>query len=145
MGLFGDRNALSVKRDTVGKLPQKIIVIRPLLSCCEIGRMSTHDLNVDVDVDRIDQHIPCPRGRVMQVFQRGVNESLVIGPDVVITVLDIQSHCVRIAVQNPAASPSYYEETLFLDGGDDDCDPEASTIACFEDELELSGSHTSGW
>lgn len=89
----------------------------------------------------------------MQVFQRGVNESLVIGQDVVITVLDIQPHCVRIAVRDPEASPTYYEKTLFFDNGDDDgLSEETESFSfqkddafCFEEDLELTGSHLSGW
>lgn len=107
--------------------------------------MSTHDRDVDVDVDMLDQHIPMSRGRVMQIFQRGVNESLVIGRDVVVTVLEIQPHCVRIAVQDPEGSPSYYEETLFLEGGDDDCEPEEMDAADLDEELQLSGSPVRSW
>ena len=89
----------------------------------------------------------------MQVFQRGVNESLVIGQDVVITVLDIQPHCVRIAVQDPEASPAYYEQTLFFDDGNDKgFSEEAESFSfqkedafCFEEEPELTGSHLSSW
>ncbi len=88
----------------------------------------------------------------MQVFQRGVNESLVIGREVVITVLDIQPHCVRIGVRDPEASPSYYEETLFLDDRDDDGPSSEQDVSCFDDELEcfeddleLTGSRLGCW
>lgn len=81
----------------------------------------------------------------MQVFQRGVNESLVIGRDVVVTVLEIQPHCVRIAVQNPDAVPSYYEETLYFEEGDDDGSAEANEAECFDRELELSGHALRAW
>jgi len=55
----------------------------------------------------------------MQIFQRGVNESLVIGCDVVVTVLNIQPSCVRLGIHDPNSFPAYWEETLFLedDGG----------------------------
>lgn len=88
----------------------------------------------------------------MQVFQRGVNESLVIGQDMVITVLDIQPHCVRIAVQNPEAFPAYYEKTLYFGEGDDDQPADepkpflfGQSSYCFEEDLELTGSHLGSW
>lgn len=76
----------------------------------------------------------------MQVFQRGVNESLVIGQGMVVTVLEIQPHCVRIAVRNPEADPSYYEETLFLEENEDDCSIDLFDEDCAEHDLELIGS-----
>ena len=54
----------------------------------------------------------------MQIFQRGVNESLKIGCDVVVTVLEIQPDCVRLGIKNPKATPAYWEETIFIDGDD---------------------------
>lgn len=88
----------------------------------------------------------------MQIFQRGVNESVVIGRDVVVTVLDIQPHCVRIAVRNPEASPAYIEQTLFFDPRDDgesssnsDTYAHEESLYCFDEELELSGSHLGSW
>jgi carbon storage regulator CsrA len=56
----------------------------------------------------------------MQTFLRGVNESLVIGHDVVVTVLEIQSTWVRLGIRDPKADPAYWEETVYLD--DDDLD-----------------------
>ncbi len=67
----------------------------------------------------------------MQVYQRGLNQSLIIGHDVVVTVLDIQPHCVRISIQDPEAIPPYWEETLYLDDGDTETD-----------DLTLAGSAT---
>jgi carbon storage regulator CsrA len=59
----------------------------------------------------------------MRIFQRGINESLVIGRDVVVTVLEIQPTWVRLSIENPHALPSYREETLYLaDDGDDDAE-----------------------
>ncbi len=69
----------------------------------------------------------------MQVYQRGLNESLVIGHDVVVTVLDIQPHCVRIGIQDPEAIPPYWEETLYLH--DDETE---------SDDMALAGS-TAAW
>ncbi len=88
----------------------------------------------------------------MQVFQRGVNESLVIDQDVIITVLDIQPHCVRIGVRNPDACPAYYEKTLYFDNGEESEPsykpsgfPFEAESYCFEEELELTGSHLGSW
>lgn len=71
----------------------------------------------------------------MHIFQRGVNQSLVIGQDMVITVLDIQPHCVRLGITDPDAIPPYWEETLYLDGVEADA----------ECVLELAGSRNSSW
>ena len=57
----------------------------------------------------------------MRIFQRGVNEGLVIGRNVVVTVLEIQSTWVRLGIRDPNSSPDYWEETLFVedDGRED--------------------------
>ncbi|HUQ71895.1 MAG TPA: carbon storage regulator [Planctomycetaceae bacterium] len=52
---------------------------------------------------------------MMQVFQRGVQESLVIGHDVVVTVLEIMPSWVRLGINDPSNDPEYWEETLFLE------------------------------
>ena len=51
----------------------------------------------------------------MQVFQRGVQESLVIGDDVVVTVLEIMPSWIRLGITDPSSDPEYWEETLFLE------------------------------
>ena len=56
----------------------------------------------------------------MQVFQRGVDESLFIGDDVVVTVLEIMPNCVRLGITDPNSVPEYWEETLFLDTENED-------------------------
>lgn len=58
----------------------------------------------------------------MQVFQRGVDESLVIGSEVVVTVLDVQDGCVRLGITDPNSTPSYREETLYLEVESDEID-----------------------
>lgn len=60
----------------------------------------------------------------MQVFQRGVDESLVIGQDVVVTVLEIQPSCVRLGITDPNNIPEYWEETLYLE----DVEEEGSSL-----------------
>lgn len=69
----------------------------------------------------------------MQIFVRGVDESLVIGDGVTVTVLEIQPHCVRVGIQDQNATPSYWEETLFVESGDESADVE------FELALPLRG------
>jgi len=60
----------------------------------------------------------------MRVFQRGVNESLIIDNTLEITVLEIQSNHVRLAISSPYETPSYREETIYIDGPDVDSDLE---------------------
>lgn len=54
----------------------------------------------------------------MREFLRGVNQSLIIDQEVEVTVLEIQEHCVRLGINAPNEFPSYWEETLFLEGPD---------------------------
>lgn len=49
----------------------------------------------------------------MLIFSRQVNEGLVIGNDIHVTVLDIHEDHVRLAISSPHDEPSYREETLF--------------------------------
>lgn len=49
----------------------------------------------------------------MQVITRHVNEELVIGDDIRVTVLDIHRDHVRIAISSSQGQPSYWEETLY--------------------------------
>lgn len=85
----------------------------------------------------------------MHIFQRGVNESLMIGPKVVVTVLEITPHCVRLAVEDPDGTPSYREETIYLEG-EVSLDSDDSVYAVNESESgrherALSGSRYLGW
>lgn len=48
----------------------------------------------------------------MQYITRAVNESLVIGDDIHVTVLDIHDNQVRLAISSPHDVPSYWEQTL---------------------------------
>lgn len=63
----------------------------------------------------------------MRVFQRGVDESLMIGRDVVVTVLDVHSSYVRLGITDPHSDPSYREETLYLED-EFDADEEGSSL-----------------
>jgi carbon storage regulator CsrA len=49
----------------------------------------------------------------MQMITRRVNESLVIGGDIHVTVLDICKDRVRLAISSPENFPSYWEQTLY--------------------------------
>jgi carbon storage regulator CsrA len=51
----------------------------------------------------------------MQMITRRVNESLVIGSDIHVTVLDICENCVRLAISSPKNFPQYWEQTLYWD------------------------------
>ena len=48
----------------------------------------------------------------MLLMTRQVNEGLVIGDDIHVTVLDIYDDHVRLAISSPNDEPSYREETL---------------------------------
>ena len=56
----------------------------------------------------------------MKVFSRRENEGLVIGDDVAVTVLQIRSGHVRLAIACPRLTPSYWEETLFWSAEEDE-------------------------
>ena len=49
----------------------------------------------------------------MLELTRQVNEGLVIGDDIHVTVLDIHEDHVRLAISSPNDEPSYREETLY--------------------------------
>ena len=51
----------------------------------------------------------------MQFISRRENEGLVIGDDIFLTVLQIRHDHVRLAVSCPRLTPSYWEETLFVE------------------------------
>jgi carbon storage regulator CsrA len=53
------------------------------------------------------------RGGEMQMITRRVNEGLVIGNDIHVTVLDISRDNVRLAISSPNNTPSYWEQTLY--------------------------------
>lgn len=64
----------------------------------------------------------------MKVISRRENEGLVIGGDINITVLQIRTDCVRLAISCPRLIPSYWEQTLFVQPQEE------------QSELELSGA-----
>ena len=49
----------------------------------------------------------------MKVISRRENESLVIGEDIFVTVLEVRGDRVRLAISCARMTPSYWEETVF--------------------------------
>lgn len=56
----------------------------------------------------------------MQMITRRVNESLVIGSDIHVTVLDICKNSVRLGISSPKHNPQYWEQTLYWNDSRDD-------------------------
>jgi carbon storage regulator len=50
----------------------------------------------------------------MHVISRGVNEGLVIGDDISVTVLEVQDEFVRLGICSPNEVPAYREETVYM-------------------------------
>ena len=63
----------------------------------------------------------------MKIISRRENEGLVIGDDISVTVLQIRSDHVRLAVSCPRLTPSYWEETLFVAAAEEPGELELST------------------
>ena len=51
----------------------------------------------------------------MHIVTRQVNEGIVIGGNLHVTVLEVHEDRVRLAISCPDAVPSYREETLYFD------------------------------
>ena len=49
----------------------------------------------------------------MEVFSRRENERLLIGDDVVVTVLQVERQYVRLSIECPRLTPAYREEILY--------------------------------
>jgi carbon storage regulator CsrA len=67
-----------------------------------------------IDPARISNHQFDLRGFLMRIISCREDEGLVIGDDICVTVLQIQSDYVRLAISCPQMTPSYREETLFF-------------------------------
>jgi carbon storage regulator CsrA len=63
----------------------------------------------------------------MQFISRRENEGLVIGDDISVTVLQIRNNHVRLAVSCPRLTPSYWEETLFVQTAEEPGELELTT------------------
>lgn len=50
----------------------------------------------------------------MHVISRCENQALVIGDDIIVTVLNIREDHVRLAISSPHDTPSYWEQDLYL-------------------------------
>jgi carbon storage regulator CsrA len=66
------------------------------------------------DSARISNHQFDLRGFLMRIISCREDEGLVIGDDIFVTVLQIRSDYVRLAISCPQMTPSYREETLFV-------------------------------
>ncbi|MDB5385656.1 MAG: Global regulator protein family [Planctomycetaceae bacterium] len=66
----------------------------------------------------------------MRVYTRGENQSLVIGRDIVVTVLQVFPDHVRVGIATPQSEPQYWEADLFL--------PEDTNLEDVELELSLN-------
>jgi len=77
-----------------------------------LGQNSRAELALFIKNSMILQYM---RGIVMQIFTRQVNEGLVIGEGIHVTVLDIHDDHVRLGISSPNEFPSYWEQTLYLD------------------------------
>ena len=51
----------------------------------------------------------------MRVFTTAENESIEIGDDLLLTVLEIQDDCVRVGISSLNREPYYREETLYVE------------------------------
>ena len=51
----------------------------------------------------------------MRIFDSAEDESIIVGDDIEVKVLEINEDYVRLAISSPAHDPAYREETIFLD------------------------------
>jgi hypothetical protein len=69
----------------------------------------------DEDSTRIGKFISLEfRGNVMHIISRRVEESLMIGDDISVTVLEICEDHVRLGITRLSDVPDYWEQTLYL-------------------------------
>lgn len=74
----------------------------------------------------------------MRVYTRGVDEGLMIGDNVQVNVLEVNSDSVRLAIIDPNSTPSYREEVLFLPSDDDEFEVSDGYSTEYEPSLDLS-------
>lgn len=55
----------------------------------------------------------------MRVLSRSENQGFVIGEDVFVTVLNVHPNRVRLAISCARLTPSYWEETLYVNSGEE--------------------------
>ena len=51
----------------------------------------------------------------MQIISRRENEAIVIGDDILVTVLEVEDDFVRLAIESPHEEPSYREQVIHLE------------------------------
>ncbi len=75
----------------------------------------------------------------MRVYTRGVDEGLMIGETVQVNVLEVQADCVRLAIIDPDASPTYREEVVYLRTEPGDCqdglEEDAPNCCAFDEDF----------
>ncbi len=54
----------------------------------------------------------------MVVLSRLINESVIIGNNIRVTILDVKDNQVRIGITAPDHTPSYWEQTIFTSDED---------------------------
>ena len=52
---------------------------------------------------------------VSRLISRHANEGIVIGDDIHVTVLNVYTDHVRLAISSPRDVPSYWEQTLYME------------------------------
>jgi sRNA-binding carbon storage regulator CsrA len=90
--------------------------------CLAVALRSTGALAIELSsaVSGSPKVLQKARGGQMRMMTRRVNESLVIGSDIHVTVLDIRENCVRLAISSPEAFPQYWEQTLYWNPAQED-------------------------
>ena len=56
---------------------------------------------------------------VMTTITRRANEGIAIGEDVFVEVLEVEADCVRLGIHCPSRTPSYWEQTLYINGAEE--------------------------
>ena len=91
-----------------------------LFPACSHQSPSAECRRIEGSLEPLTSHTHPSRGRQMRVYTRGINEGLMIGTGVQVSVLEVQGDRVRLAIIDPDSSPTYREEVLFLHSPDDD-------------------------
>lgn len=51
----------------------------------------------------------------MHIISRGANESILIGENTVVKVLEVFGDRVKLSIETPGAEPAYWEKVVYLD------------------------------
>ena len=80
----------------------------------------------------------------MRVYTRGVDEGLMIGETVQVNVLDVQTNCVRLAIIDPDASPTYREEVLYFPSQDFESVSDETSCNAYDDDFTFEDFQDEG-